>query len=113
MYQAKEEIYKALKSLGYACQQGSQAIFTKVPVITFWIGSNNPEYNLENQIAKQDIEVVVDIFTNKSTDLSRILSEVEAKMRTINYRLVHSVDVPNPEGTLFHSNCRFNAVKFK
>ena len=86
MYQPKEEIYKVLKSLGYACQQGSQAIFT---------------------------EVVVDIFTNKSTDLSRILSEVEAKMRTINYRLVHSVDVPNPEGTLFHSNCRFSAVKFK
>ena len=51
MYQPKEEVYKALKSLGYACQQGSQAIFTKVPVITFWIGSNNPEYNLDNQIA--------------------------------------------------------------
>jgi hypothetical protein len=113
MFQPKEEIYRTLKSLGYACMQSSQATFNEVPAITFWIGENTPEYSLDNEIAKQDVEVVIDIFTNKSTDLSRILSEVEAKMRTINYRLVHSVDVPNPEGTLFHSNCRFSAVKFK
>ena len=113
MFQPKEEVYKALKSLGYSCQQWTQAIFTKVPAITFYVGENSPEYTLSNEIAKQDIEIVIDIFANKSTDLSRILSEVEAKMRTINYRLTYVIDVPSPEGALFHTNCRFRAVKFK
>ncbi len=64
MYQQKKEVYKApKKSEIHACQQGSQAIFTKVPVITFQLFNSNPtDHNLENQIAKQDIEAVVRYF---------------------------------------------------
>ena len=111
MFSPKSEIFSKLKSLGYACSQGSQAVFNETPAITFRIGDNSPRYTLENEISVQDVEAIVDIFADESVIASGILTEVEKAMREIGYRLTYSADVPSPEGALHHTNCRFAAIK--
>lgn len=113
MFNPKTEIFQALSaiSLDYTVMQGTQAEFNSTPAITYWIGDNSPEYDLSKAIAKQDIEVVVDVFADDSITVSRIVGEVEAAMREIDYLLTTSTDVPNPEGALYHANLRFSAVK--
>jgi hypothetical protein len=111
MFNPKPEIYAKLSSLGYACVQGAQETFTETPAITFRLGDNSPRYTLDNQIAAQDVEVIVDVFADDSVTLSRIVGEVESAMREIFYRLSYQTDVPSPKGALYHANCRFAAIK--
>lgn len=112
MYTPKTQIYTKLKALGYYCHQGAQAVFAdnEVPAITFRVDNNSVNLDLDNEIASQDIDVVVDIWADDSVTASRILSETEGAMRELGYRLTYSADVPSPEGCLFHINCRFVTV---
>ena len=112
MFTPKSQIYQKLQSLNYYCHQGAQATFAdnEVPAITFRIDNNSVNLDLDNEIASQDIEVVIDIWSDDSVTASRILSEVEGDMRELGYRLTYSADVPSPEGCLFHINCRFVTV---
>jgi len=112
MYNPKTEVYEALKSLGYATSQGYQAIFNEVPAITFSVDSNSVDLDLGNEIASQSVFVRVDIYANDSVTTSRILGEVEAKMRSIFYRLSSATDVPRAtEDALYHISCNFSATK--
>ena len=113
MFQPKSEIYESLKVLGYYCLQGAQATFTdsQLPAITFRIDNNSVDLTLDNQISKQDITATVDIWADDSPTTSQILGEVEAKMRSIGYRMSYSADVPAPQGALCHTNCRFDSIK--
>lgn len=112
MYIPKTQIYDKLKALGYYCHQGAQAVFAdeEVPAITFRIDNNSVNLDLDNNIASQDIEVVIDIWADDSPTASSILSKVEEAMRSIGYRLTYSADVPSPDGCLFHHNCRFVTI---
>lgn len=109
MYIPKPQVYEALKALGYYCHQGAQAVFAddEVPAITFRVDNNSANLDLDNEIASQDIEVVIDVWADDSPTASKILSETEEAMRKIGYRLSYSADVPSPEGSLAHINCRF------
>jgi len=69
------------------------------------------DLNLDNEIRRQDITATVDVWADDSPTASRILGEVEAKMRSIGYRLSYSADVPAPAGALYHINCRFDTVR--
>lgn len=111
MYNPKKEVYAILSSLGYACSQGYQANFKKVPAITFTIGSNRPKYSLGKEIVASEVEVVVDIWANESATLSRIASEAEAAMREHDYLQTFSTDVPAPAGCLYHYQMRFGGIK--
>lgn len=110
-FNPKPEIFKALKALGYTCLQGSQGTYPKAPAITFTIGDKSARYELDNTPSAYDVETVVDVWANDSVTTSRIADEVEVAMRGIDYRLTYSADVAAPEGTLFHTNLRFAAVK--
>lgn len=107
LYNPKPEIFKALKELGYPVTQGSQAVFNSVPAITFRINGNTTDYYLENDIASQEITATIDIWADDSITASKLLAKVEAKMRTLKYRLNNSLDVPSPEGALYHINATF------
>lgn len=113
MFTPKSEIYAKLNTLGYYCHQGAQAVFAdnEVPAITFRIDNNSVNLDLDNEIASQDVEAVVDIWADDSVTASSILSSVEGAMREIGYRMTYSADVPSPEGCLFHINCRFITIK--
>ncbi|MCL2094773.1 hypothetical protein FWH13_01515 [Candidatus Saccharibacteria bacterium] len=110
MYNPKPRLQKELSSLGYHCQQGSQAIFNEdqIPAITFRIDNNSVDTDLDNKISSQDIVVAVGVWTDDSPTASRILGEVEEKMRELGYRMVFSADIPNPDGSLFHISTRFS-----
>lgn len=111
MFLPKQEIFEKLSELGYDCYQGSQVVFSKTPAITFRIDDNSVNLDLDNEISNQEIIATIDIFTDKGSQGSKILAEVEEKMRSIGYRLANSIDVPQPKGALYHINCRFIAKK--
>ena len=107
----KPEIYTALASLGYVASQSSQNVFNSLPAITYKIIGNETRYTLDNQIMIQEISVGIDIWTEDSVTASRILGEVESEMRSINYRLQTSLDVPSPKGSLYHISATFKGLR--
>ena len=112
MYNPKPEIYSKLCEIkGIAVSQSSQNIFNQVPAVTYRIDGNAAEYYLENNIASQEITCTIDIFADDSVTASSILVEVEAKMRELKYRLNTSLDVPSPEGALYHINATFVGLR--
>lgn len=111
MFNPKEELFAALNVLGYYCAQGGQAEFADTPAITFRIGNSPTELDLSNEISRQNITAVVDIWADDSPTASEVLVQVEAALRAIGYRLSYSADVPAPEGALHHINTRFETIR--
>lgn len=111
LFNPKPEIFSKLSELEYPVVQSSQNKFNEVPAITFKIDGNETEYVLENDIASQKILVSIDIWADDSVTASSILAQVEAKMRELKYRLNTSLDVPSPEGALYHINATFNGLR--
>ncbi|MDO4271543.1 MAG: hypothetical protein Q4C83_00975 [Candidatus Saccharibacteria bacterium] len=112
MFNPKQEIYKKLSEIkDAAVSQSSQNIFNEVPAITYRIDGNGANYDLDNEIAYQDVRVSIDIFTDDSVTASKLLAQVEAKMREMKYRLDTSLDVPSPKGALYHINATFNGLR--
>lgn len=112
MFNPKPEIYEKLCEIeGVDVSQSSQNIFNNVPAVTYRIDGNATEYYLENDIASQEIRCTIDIFAEDSVTASNILVQVEAKMRELKYRLNNSLDVPAPEGALYHINATFVGLR--
>lgn len=109
MYLPKSDIFKGLKSLNYYVSQSQPSTFNELPAIIFSVGNNSINYDLDNNISTQDLEVILDIWAEDSVTASKVLSEVEKTMRLQNYRMSFSSDIPNM-GNLYHINCRFQKV---
>lgn len=112
MYLPKQDIYTALKGLedvitGLKVYQVQPEEFTDLPVITFYVGNNSVETDLNNNITYQDITIIVDIWGKTSSESSQILNKVEETMRENLYSLEYSADVPNIDEQINHINCRF------
>lgn len=111
LFNPKPEIFNKLRELGYPVVQSSKNVFNEVPALTYRIDGNATDYDLDNDIASQEITVTVDIWANDSVTASSILAEAEAKMRELKYRLNTSLDVPSPEGALYHINATFVGLR--
>ncbi len=107
MYEPKSEVYKALKSLDYDVVHANSAEFSKLPLITFNVASNIPQYALDCDVLSQDVSVSVDLWAENSEELTKMLSEVESCMRSILYILEFSSEVPNVDKTILHYSTRF------
>lgn len=106
MYLPKKDLYESLQTLGYEVTQTQQTVFNTLPTITFRVTDNSIETDLDNEIAFQDIEVIIDIWADTSVEASRILSEVEELLRSQLWKMTYSADVPNT-GNIFHVVSRF------
>lgn len=109
MYLPKSDIYNSLKELNYYVSQTQPPTFNELPALIFSVGNNSVEYGLDNEILSQDLEIQIDIWAEESVTASRILSEVEEKMRLNLYKMSFSNDVPNT-GNLYHIVCRFTKL---
>jgi len=109
MYLPKSDIYKSLKQLNYYVSQTQPATFNDLPAIIFSVGNNALNYDLDNNIISQDLEVNVDIWAEDSVTASKVLSQVEEIMRLNLYKMSYSSDVPN-SGNLFHILSRFTKI---
>ena len=109
MYLPKSDIYNSLKTLNYYVSQTQPIEFIDLPAITFRVGNNSVNLDLDNTIISQDIEIIIDIWAEDSVTASNVLSQVEEVMRQIGYKMSYSSDVPNI-GNLFHINNRFTAI---
>lgn len=111
MYLPKSDIYAALATIpDVTVRQASQKVAGAIPSITFFVSDNALELNLDNEIARQDILITVDIFASNSANADNLLSQVEQKLRELGYRLSFVIDVPDPEN-IMHINSRFTGIK--
>lgn len=106
MYLPKSDVYNSLKQLNYYVSQTQPAIFNELPAIIFSVGNNALDYDLDNNIISQDLEIVIDIWAEDSVTASKVLSQVEKIMRLNLYKMSYSNDVPN-NGNLYHILTRF------
>lgn len=111
MYLPKTDIYNNLKTINdnYYVAQYQPPTFNTLPAIIFRVGSNTINTDLDNTIASQDIEIILDIYANDSITASNVLSEVENTLRNMEYRMTYSSDIPNI-GNLHHINARFYTI---
>lgn len=106
----KAEIKGILDGLGCSVEQSNTTEFTILPAVTFRIGNNDIDINLENDIRQQDIEVIIDIWAETSVAASNLLDSLESAMRSGQYIMTFSADIPNPGG-VFHISTRFKTTK--
>lgn len=109
MYLPKSDVYNSLKQLNYYVSQTQPSTFNELPAIIFKVGNNTLNYDLDNNILSQDLEIEVDIWAEESVTASEILSQVEETMRSNLYRMSYSNDVPNV-GNLYHIVSRFTKI---
>ncbi len=79
------------------------------PCITFSVNSNVPNYDLSKDITHQDDNIKVDIWGRTSSDTGILLSQVEEKMREINYLLSFNQDIADPSG-ISHITTQFTGT---
>ena len=109
MYLPKTDVYNSLKALPYHVSQSKPAVFTELPAVTFGVGNNAITTDLDGSIASQDIEITLDIWAEDSVTASTVLSEVEEIMRSNNYIMSFSNDIPNISD-VHHIACRFAKI---
>lgn len=109
MYVPKSDIYSSLKKLDYYVSQTQPPIFNELPAIIFNVGNNTLNYDLDNNIISQDLEIIVDIWAEDSVTASKVLSQVEEIMRLNLYKMSFSNDVSN-NGNLYHISNRFTKL---
>lgn len=109
MYLPKSDVYNSLKQLNYYVSQTQPATFNELPAIIFSVGNNALDYDLDNNIISQDLEIVIDIWAEDSVTASKLLSQVEEIMRKNLYKMSYSNDVPN-NGNLYHILSRFTKI---
>lgn len=109
MYLPKSDVYNSLKELNYYVSQTQPATFNDLPAIIFSVGNNALDYDLDNNIISQDLEIIVDIWAEDSVTASKVLSQVEETMRKNLYKMSYSNDVPN-NGNLYHILNRFTKI---
>lgn len=109
MYLPKSDVYKSLKELNYYVSQTQPSTFNELPAIIFNVGNNSIDVDLDNNIISQDLEIIVDIWAEDSVTASKVLSQVEEKMRLNLYNMSYSNDIPN-SGNLYHIYCRFTKL---
>lgn len=109
MYLPKSDVYNSLKQLNYYVSQTQPATFNELPAIIFSVGNNALDYDLDNNIISQDLEIVINIWAEDSVKASKVLSQVEEIMRKNLYKMSYSNDVPN-NGNLYHILSRFTKI---
>lgn len=107
MFKPKEEVYKILSELPYWVSQRQPDKLKELPSIIFKCANNTVNPDLDNEILSQDLIIIIDIYAETSSNATKILEEVESKMRENYYRMTFSSDeVPSNRG-ISRINTRF------
>lgn len=104
-----QEVYTALSTIANVASVGvvNQNVFADFPALTYTVVNIDIERDMDNTIAGQTFEVVIDIWTEQSVRATELLVEVEEKMRALDYNLDFSGQVPNPQKDIYHITSRF------
>lgn len=107
MFKPKEEVYKILSELPYWVSQREPEKVVELPSIIFKCANNTVNPDLDNEILTQDLTIIIDIYAQMSSEATKVLEEVESKMRENLYRMTFSSDeVPSRKG-ISRINARF------
>lgn len=81
------------------------------PAFSYYLIGNKPTVTLDKKIGKQDITIVVDIWTRTKKEGGELLALLTDTMLQSNYVLDFSNNVPDPSGTISHYTTRFKLIK--
>jgi hypothetical protein len=110
LYIPNEDVYNLLKDIeGVQVAQPGVKTLTSLPAITFSVSGNIPTEHLNGDIAYQDMEIKLDIWTGDSDASNSLLVTVEGILRGASYRMVFCTEVDDPGGTS-HITTRFNLI---
>lgn len=109
MYIPNEKVYEILSGLDVEVYQQRPEVIASFPSITYYISNNKVNADLSKEIGYQEVQVVIDIWSNTSIEGSELLSELEEAMRDNGFMLEFSSDVADPE-MISHITSRFNLV---
>lgn len=110
MFKPKEEVYKILNKLNYWVSSVQPDKFKELPSIIFKCDNNTINLDMDNQITSQEVVITIDIYAKRSSEATKILEEVESKMRENYYRMTFSNDdVPSRLG-ISRINARFEKI---
>lgn len=101
------EVNEGARAVSVVQERPDEIVLDNLLMITFRINSNVPKYTLEKEVAKQDIEVAIDIWALSSIESGLLLIAVEEKMRELDYLLTFNMDIPDPKG-YSHITTQFN-----
>lgn len=114
MQSYRELIYGILNGLTYPDGFPSVQVYAErpevlesFPCITYNVSSNIPQYDLDKVLSKQDVIVVVDVWTDTSLEGDTIVSLIEAAMKAQNFLMTFCSDIIDPSGGS-HISLRFN-----
>jgi hypothetical protein len=103
----KKEIFEKLSEIeGVEVFQLRPASGLTLPCIIFQLSDLNIQVNLDKELINQSEEYTIDIYAQKTTETSSILSSVEEKMRELGYVMEFAGDIPDPD-SISHLNTRF------
>ena len=98
LVEPKKAIMTILNTVGTTVYQARPEVIEVFPCITFEVSNNAPQYTLEKEIGKQDIDVTIHIWGKTSKETGSLLTTLETKMRNSNYTLLGSSDLVDTEG---------------
>ncbi|MDD4410835.1 MAG: hypothetical protein PHE32_03980 [Candidatus Shapirobacteria bacterium] len=106
----KKQIYDCLKAIdnSYNVIQASDNVFSQFPSITYFI-ENDYKTDHDNEVFGK-INLVIDIWAEKSTDCYSIFQKIVTALDGIGYQLSSSADVPNQDTTIYHLNSQFATI---
>lgn len=92
--------------------RGERQAIETFPTITFSVGDNTPVYELEGTIGYQNIEPLVDIYTDTSIQSGLLLASLVVAMMSGSrkYILIFCNDVSDPSGKS-HVTTRFKLIQ--
>lgn len=92
------EVNEGTRAVSVVQERPEEIVLDEVLMVTFRINGNVPKYTLSKEVAKQDINVAVDIWAMSSIESGLLLIAVEEKMRELDYLLTFNMDIPDPKG---------------
>lgn len=108
MLNDKIEIYNALSEIeGLNVYQKRPVDDMDLPCCVFYRSRVTIDVTLDRNIANQSQSYDISVFATKQSDVDDFIKEIESKMRAMNYVLVSSIDLDDPDN-IAHTSLRFN-----
>ena len=110
MFKPKKEINTILKVLPYWVSQREPEKLTELPAIIFKCANNAINPDLDNNIATQDITIIIDIYAKTSSECTSVFEQVELIMRNNLYHATFSSDEVPARPGMSRINARFEKI---
>lgn len=107
MVNIRKQIYDVLNAIpDVQVYQERPEVIATFPSITYKVTENVPKRDLGKLYIKQDVEIIIDIWTKTSKEGDTLFALVESGMLALDYLCTFNSDIVDPSG-ISHLTTRF------